>query len=162
MFGQIRVEFVFGIIIFALIMFFIVTQTNTLFSSLLTDSRTDAVKAKASNAIKILIEDRGDPPDWDTIAQSNPGNVKRVGLTYYYQPSNISQPYNLSRNKILNLSSNCSLLNNFDLKAYRLKVYNSTQQILFCGFDSLEPVTVMETRYIFVDGDFGRITLELW
>jgi len=154
MFGQIRIEFVFGIIIFALIIFFIITQTNTLFSSLLTDSRTDAVKAKASNAIKILVEDNGDPPNWETLPDAS---VKRIGLAY-------NQPYNISKNKVIRLSTlnNCTLLNNFDLKAYRLKVYNSTQQILFCGFDSLEPVTVMETRYIFVDGDFGNVTLELW
>ena len=164
MLGQIRVEFIFGIILFALIMFFIVTQTNTLFSSLLTDSRSDALKAKALNAIKILVEDKGNPENWDEIAQSNPANVKRVGLIY-------NQPYNLSKNKILNLSYNCSytadlyknLLWNFDLKAYRLKVYNSTNhQILFCGYDSLEPVTVMETRYVYIDGDYGRVTLEMW
>jgi len=159
MFGQIRVEFVFGMIIFALIIFFIITQTNTLFSSLLTDSRTDAVKAKASNAIKILVEDKGDPIDWN----STPSSTKRVGLA--------EQPYFLSKSKVITLNSNCTntpdiyknLLWNFNLKAYRLKVFNSTNhQILFCGYDSLEPVTVMETRYIFVDGDFGRITLELW
>jgi hypothetical protein len=160
MLGQIRVEFIFGIILFALIMFFIVTQTNTLFSSLLTDSRSDALKAKALNVIKILVEDRGYPTDWDTQL---PGNVKRVGLVY-------NQPYNLSKNKVLNLSQNCSntpdiyknLLWNFDLKAYRLKVYNSTNQTLFCGFDSLEPPVVMETRYVFIDNDFGKVTLELW
>ena len=160
MFGQIRVEFIFGIIIFALIMFFIVTQTNTLFSSLLSDSRADALKAKASNAIRILVEDKGYPENWDT----QPGSTKRVGLVY-------NQPYNLSKYKILNLSYNCSstadiyknLLWNFDLKAYRLKVYNSTHQIiLFCGFDSLEPVTVMETRYVFIDNEYGKVTLELW
>lgn len=158
MFGQIRVEFIFGIIIFALIMFFIVTQTNTLFSSLLSDSRADALKAKASNAIRILVEDEGDPKDWTAL------NVKRVGLAS-------GQPYNLSKSKVLALNSNCSttsdiyknLLWNFDLKAYRLKVYNSTyHQILFCGFDSLEPVTVMETRYVFIDNGYGKVTLELW
>jgi hypothetical protein len=158
MLGQIRIEFIFGIILFALIMFFIVTQTNTLFSSLLTDSKSDAVKAEALNAIKILVEDKGDPEAWD----SNPGSAKRVGLAY-------NQPYNISKNKVQVLNSNCTssdlyknLLWNFNLKAYRLKVFNSTHQILFCGFDSLESVTVMETRYIFIDKGFGRITLELW
>ena len=160
MFGQIRVEFVFGVLLFALIMFFIITQTNVLFSSLLTDSRTDAIKAKALSAIKILVEDKGDPTDWDT---QPPASVKRVGLSY-------NQPYNLSKNKVLTLNTNCTntvdlyknLLWNFDLKAYRLKIYNSTHEILFCGFDSLEPVIAIETRYVFIDGDFGKVTLEMW
>ena len=168
MFGQIRIEFIFGIVIFALVIFYIVTQTNTLFSSLLTDSRSDTIKAKALNSIKILVEDVGDPPNWETVA---PGNVKRVGLAYNqsYQPYPF-QPYNLSKSKILALESNCTntidlyknLLWNFELRGYRLKVYNSTHRILFCGFDSLEPPVAMETRYVFVDNGFGRVTLELW
>jgi len=163
MLGQIRIEFIFGIILFALIIFFIVTQINILFSSLVSDSRSDALKARAINTLRILVEDQGDPPTWDNIAQASPGSVKRVGLAYQ------SQPYNLSRSKVLNLSQNCStsdlyknLLWNFDLKAYRLKVYNSTNRILFCGFDSLEPPVVFETRYVFIDNDFGKVTLELW
>lgn len=158
MLGQIRVEFVVSIIIFALVIFFIVTQTNILFSSLLTDSKSDTLKAKASNVIKILIEDKGDPKDWN----NNPGSTKRVGLAD-------NQPYNLSYNKISNLSYNCSnsdvyknLLWNFGLKAYRLRVYNSTNQMLFCGFNSLEPPLVTETKYIYIENEIGNITLELW
>lgn len=163
MLGQIRVEFIIGMMIFALVMFFIVTQTNTLFSSLLSDSRADSLKAKAANSIKILVEDKGDPPIWDiNVSQGQLNAVKRVGLA--------DQPYSLNKNKVLNLSQNCTsatdlyktLLWNFDLKAYRLKIYNSTNRILFCGFDSLEPPVVVETRYIFIDTDFGNLTLELW
>ncbi len=158
MLGQIRVEFIFGIILFALIMFFIVTQTNTLFASLLTDSRSDLLKAKAIDAIKIFVEDKGDPTNWN----NTPSSTKRVGLA--------EQPYLLSKSKVLTLNFNCTytadiyknLLWNFDLKAYRLKVYNSTHQLLFCGYDSLEPVSVMETRYVYIDGGFGRVTLEMW
>ncbi|MEM5778604.1 MAG: hypothetical protein QXD43_02160 [Candidatus Aenigmatarchaeota archaeon] len=158
MLGQIRIEFVIGIVIFVLVIFFIVTQTNILFSSLLLDSRTDTLKAKASNAIKALVEDKGDPPNWN---ETDISNIKRIGLA--------EEPYKLSKSKILNLSYNCSnsdvyknLLWNFDLKAYRLKIYNSTHEILFCGFNSLEPPAVIEVRYVYIDNDFGKITLELW
>jgi len=161
MLGQIRIEFIFGMLIFSLIIFFIVTQTSTLFSSLLIDSESDALKAKATSVIRILVEDKGDPTNWDTIAQANPGNVKRVGLA--------DSPYNLSKTKVNNLSYNCSnsdavrnLIGNFELKAYRLRVFNSTQQILICGYQSLEPVTVTETRYVFIDNGYGRVILELW
>jgi len=162
MLGQIRIEFVFGLLVFALIIFFIVTQSNVLFSSLLTDSKIDTLKAKASNVIKILAEDKGEPLNWtDEIESGHPEKVKRVGLALY--------PYNISKNKVYNLSYNCSnsdpyknLLWNFELKDYRLKVYNSTSEILFCGFDTLEPAAVIETRYVYIEGDTGKITLELW
>lgn len=164
MIGQIRVEFIFGLIVFALIMFFIVTQTNVLFSSLITDSKSDSLKANAVNAIKMLVEDKGNPENWDIeTTNGHPENVKRVGLTY-------NQPYNLSKNKVLNLSKNCSgtpdyyknLLWNFNLNAYRLEIYNSTNQILLCGTNDTEPAAVIETRYVFIDNDFGNITLKLW
>lgn len=93
------------------------------------------------------------------IAQKIKANVTRVGLAVY-KPYN---PYNISQSKVSRLYSNCDFLDNFDLGAYRLKIYNSTRnQILFCGYDSLEPPTVMETRYVYIRGDFGKVTLELW
>lgn len=161
MFGQIRIEFIFGVILFTVIIFFIVTQTNILFSSLLVDSKSDTLKAEASNVIQILVEDRGDPPNWDTIAQSNPNGINRVGLA--------NSPYNLSKSKVTALGLNCSgstpyknLLWNFKLKAYRIRVFNSTQQILFCGLNPSEPGTVTETRYVYIDKEYGKLVLELW
>ena len=47
MLGQIRAEFIFGLILFIMIIVFIVSQTNVLFSSLITDSKADRLKAKA-------------------------------------------------------------------------------------------------------------------
>lgn len=137
--GQIKIDFIFGMVVFSVIIIFIVTQTNTTFSSLLVDSKSDSLKAKASNAINLLVEDGGNPRNWDVaIAQGHPENVIRIGLA--------DIPYNLSRSKVMNLSYNCSnsgvygnLLRAFDFGAYRLRVFNSTQRILLCGFDSLSP-----------------------
>ena len=382
MFGQIKVEFIFGLIIFALVMFFIVTQTNTSFSSLMTDSKSDFLKAKATTIIKLLVEDEGDPPNWNKagipvdvileidISGSMDGEVAswgencrlpcntfgsgtcvphieggvqcclynncsdcnndgyradpgespcsindaksaanlfvdildindRIGVVafndtsrlnrsldsnknnvhtfinnihakipantsignaignatvlltsgpssadliqiiltdgkdypegkwqdplaaaqvavsdgiriytigigdksylneslmiqtadmsggqYFYSPESTQlgeiykavankikirriglsskQPYNLSKEKVTRLSQSCELLGDFDLSTYRLKVFNSTEQILFCGVNKPEPPAVIETRYVYIDNDFGNVTLELW
>lgn len=148
MLGQIRIEFIAGILIFSLILVFVVTQTNITFSSLLTDSRADILKAKSLNAITILVEDTGDPPNW------TPLNMRRLGLAY--------EPYSLSIDKINNLNSNCDLLDYFDLRNYRLRIYNSTNLVLFCGYDVLEPPIAFELKYVEVEGDYGNISLELW
>jgi hypothetical protein len=148
MLGQIRIEFIAGILIFAIIITFVVSQTNITFSNLLTDSKADVLKAKAFNAITILVEDVGEPSNW------NPSNVERVGLAY--------EPYSLSINKINTLSSNCGLLDNFALKSYRLKIYNSTDLILFCGIDITEPPAAFEVKYVEIEGDYGNVSLELW
>lgn len=146
-----RIEFVAGIIIFAIVIVFIAGQTNRTFTNLLTDSKSDISKAKNLNSITILIEDRGDPPNWESLA---PNNVMRVGLAV--------SPYNLSISKINRLSSNCDLLDNFYLGSYRLKIYDSTDLLLICGQDVLEPPLSVETKYVKIGNEFGNITLELW
>lgn len=146
-----RVEFIAGIIIFAIVIVFIATQTNRTFTNLLTDSKADISKAKNINSITILIEDRGDPPNWESLA---PNNINRVGLAV--------SPYNLSVSKINRINSECDLLDNFYLGSYRLKVYNSTDLVLFCGQDVLEPALSIETKYVRVGNSLGNITLELW
>jgi len=153
MFGQVRVEFIFGLMLFILLIIFIISQTNVLFTSLITDSKSDKLKAKAINSVKILVEDKGDPENWWNVQDSN---VKRVGLA--------EQPYNLSINKLNRLASpnNCTLLQNFDLGAYRLKISNSTQQLLMCGFNSLEPATATEVKEVYINGNLGTVSLELW
>lgn len=148
MLGQIRIEFIAGILIFSIIIVFIVSQTNVTFSSLLSDSMADILKAKAVNSISILVEDTGEPSNW------NPSNVERVGLAY--------EPYRLSNNKIINLASDCSLLDNFVLRSYRLKIYNSTDLLLFCGTDILDSPAAYEIKYVDIEGDYGNVTLELW
>jgi hypothetical protein len=154
MIGQMRIEFIVGILIFAIIIVFIVSQTNTTFTNLLIDSKTDISKAKNLNSITILTEDVGDPSDWETIAQTNPEDVKRVGLAI--------SPYNLSVSKIDSLNSNCGLLDNFNLGSYRLKIYNSTHQLLFCGYETLEPPLSVEIKYVRIGIDYGNVSLELW
>ena len=150
MIGQTRIEFIVGILIFSVILIFIVSQTNITFSNLLTDSRTDLLKAKAVNVITILSEDRGDPSNWDL----NPENVKRVGLA--------QEPYILSASKINELNSNCSLIENFDLGSFRIKVYNSTHRMLLCGYDILNPPQTIEVRYVKIGNEYGNISVEMW
>jgi hypothetical protein len=164
MLGQIRMEFIFGIVIFSVIIFYVVTQTNSLFSSLISDSKSDALKTRASEAIKIIVEDSGDPPNWETLPV---GSVKRVGLAY---KAALTQPYNLSKSKVVALNTNCTgtanidnnMLWNFELRNYRLTVFNSTQRILLCGFISTGHALITETRYVFIDNGYGRVVLELW
>ncbi len=148
MLGQIRIEFIAGILIFSIIITFIVNQTNITFSGLLTDSNADILKSKALNSITILVEDSGEPLNW------NPSNVERVGLAY--------EPHSLSISKIDMLNSNCNILDNFLLKSYRLKIYNSTNLLLFCGNENLNPATAIEVKYVEIEGDYGNVSLELW
>lgn len=68
----------------------------------------------------------------------------------------------LSSSKIDSLSKTCDLMLNFGIDNYRLKIYNSTNLLLYCGTDSLKPAQVVVSKYIMVENSLGNITLELW
>jgi len=72
------------------------------------------------------------------------------------------QPYNVSQQKIDELNQDCDRLNAFDIKTYRLKIYNSTDLLLFCGFDSLKPPVVSVSKIVLIENNLGNITLDLW
>ncbi len=56
MLGQTRIEFIFGILVFMLLIFFIVNQINNVFSNNISNYEIDDLKAKAVNVIKFLVE----------------------------------------------------------------------------------------------------------
>ena len=136
MHGQSRIEFIFGVVIFAVIIIYIVNQINTVFSKMINDYGTDTLKAEAVNVIKILVENES-------------------GII-------TNQPYNFSKQKVYNLNQSCDNLNVFNLGNYRLKIYNSTNLLLFCGTDTLRPPKVFVIKYVSVENDYGNITLEMW
>jgi hypothetical protein len=154
MLGQTRLEFIFGVIIFALIILYIVSQINNTFSTVINDYNVNNIKAEANDITEILILDKGNPENWDILVEQGPTVVKTVGLA---NEQNV-----LSSSKIYELNKNCSLMSNFGIDNYRLKIYNSTNLLLFCGTNSLKPAQVVVSKYVMVENDLGNITLELW
>jgi hypothetical protein len=80
--------------------------------------------------------------------------IKTVGLA--------NQPGVLSADKIATLNSNCDLLLNFGLNTYRLRIYNSTDLLLYCGTESLSPAKITVSKYVKIGNSLGNITLETW
>ena len=150
MLGQTKFEFIFTVVIFAMIIFFIVSQINILFTAIVTDSKTDITKTISMGVINLLLEDEGEPPNWE----SSPGNAEWVGLA--------TEPYVLSKQKINEVQNDCSLLDDYNLGEYNLVIYNTTHRILSCGYEMLDiPVSII-IRYVFVDNDIGNVTLKVW
>lgn len=132
--AQVRVEFIFGVVFFSILIYFLASQITTLSVSVEQDSIRDSLKGKAITTLTLLSE----------------------GIL-------ADEPYKLNRDKINMLSrDNCGLLDNYDLGQYRLTINDYASQILFCGSKSLGPPVVSITRTVFVDGNYGNITLEMY
>jgi len=151
MLGQIRVEFIFGVAVFAILIFFITAQTNIFYSSVFTDSKTDALRARAIGIMRSLTETPGDPKDWQFLFDVN--ITKRVGLA--------ESSLKLEPSKLNVLDRNCHLFDIYDV-TYRIRAYNSTHRLLSCGLNRPQPPTVIITRYVLIGNDMGNITLELY
>ena len=55
--GQVRIEFVFGLVVYTVIVLFIASQVKSNFTSITSDSYLDTTKAKALNIINHFIYD---------------------------------------------------------------------------------------------------------
>lgn len=146
--GQIKLEFIFAVVMFAMIIFWVVSQINTSYASVGSDSRNDMLRAKAYTLIAYLAEGSGDA-GWESSQEP-----KSVGLAYE------NQPYNLSSYKISKL--NCSLLNNYSLGAFRITIQDDDETLLSCGPIGVSLMTISITRNVYIEGEYGNITAEVW
>lgn len=131
--GQTRIEFIFGIVVFSVLVFYVVNQINASFSNQISDYDSYTANTKAMNAVKYLAESE--------LA---------------------SKPYNLSTAKINSLRTSCDPVDSLNLGTYYLRVYNSTGLEVTCGSGSLKAPKSSVTKYVFVRNAIGNITLEIW
>ena len=147
--GQIKIEYIFGIVFFAIIIFYLAVQIGNAVTGVASDSALNNMKVRTNSILKILIEDQGEPSNWEDDA----ANAKRIGLA--------TSPYNLSKSKIAKLNETCGLMEKFNLSSYKLTIFNSTDQLLACGY-SPPLVSIPIIKPVFIEGSYGNITLEVW
>lgn len=148
--GQIKLDFIFALVFFVAIVFYIEIHVNNVLTSALTDSRLDTLKSEADLIMDVLIYSEGLPANWETLTEDK---VIQVGL------ANVS--YNLSSAKISALNSNCNLMNKFGNINYRLTVFSGNSIFLSCGYGGPR-VTSKAERAVAINGNYGKIILEMW
>ncbi len=148
--GQVKLEFIFGVVMFAIVIFWVISQINTVYAGVGTDSRNDVLRAKGYNIMSYLAEGSGET-NWESST-----SPKLIGLAYD------NQPYNLSENKIDKLNSNCSLLDDYNFGAYRITIQDDSDELLFCGSQSISQLRIMITRSVWIEDRYGNMTVEVW
>ncbi len=147
--AQVKLEFIFSIVFFGLVLVFLVTQIANNNGIIITDSRADVLKAKTLAIIDLLSDSPGNPPDWE-----NGGAIKRVGLA--------SAPGKLSLTKINALKINCDLFEkSFGTFNYNMRISDETGDLLFCGYSNIT-ISINIKRPFMVEGRRGEISLDLW
>ncbi|HLC51221.1 MAG TPA: hypothetical protein VJH90_02500 [archaeon] len=153
MLGQIRIDFILGVVFFSIVIFFIASQINFIWSNIETTSRLDTTRLTALSLVTYLVNDHGSPEDWENLPPDEAYKIKRVGFA--------ASNYRLSPNKIDRLNQTCGLLDNKTLGGFRIVVYNETNKMLQCGFVG-EQLGSKIVRNVLIGSLYGNITVEAW
>jgi Flp pilus assembly pilin Flp len=149
--GYTKIEFLFAVFIFSLMLIYSGAYIGTSLTSIFSDIKSELAKTKAEVLIDILVNEPGIPSNWEL----NPLGARRIGLAI--------QPYNLSIQKIKALQSNCEIFSKkFDVLGYRLLILNLTDNsiILRCG--NVGHLKSYAERSVVIGKDRGRVMLEIW
>ncbi|MCD6477088.1 MAG: hypothetical protein J7K26_02920 [Candidatus Aenigmarchaeota archaeon] len=136
--AMIKVEFIFGIIVFIIIIIYSMSQINSMFIISSSDSKIDVNKLRANTILNLISEDDS------------------IGLIV--EPYRFYNPTDLKNN-------GCPNLEKYNLGQYRLTLYQSGQDepIIKCGSNNTLPASIFEVKYIsFDDNTYGRMVLEMW
>lgn len=142
--GQIRVEFIFSVVLFGGLFILIAMFMNSAFTMFTNDAKIDIIKTRTYTTAVILMEDK----------------EKGLAVTPYILNETKIAAFNSTRDS----EGRCTSLLFLNLSGYRLKIWNATTMLLDCGYFGI-PVTYMEKSIgIITDGRYsaGNMTLELW
>ena len=143
--GVIKVEFILGVVIFAVLIFYVASQINTAFVGINIDTKLDMLKSQSVSVLTILATD-------EDIGLANTTNVLSLERIEEWDTNRDS-------------NGNCIDLNSFNLGGYRLNIYkeDEPEKILFCGYIGLSTLKTSVIRNVkFDDGKIGNMTMEMW
>lgn len=148
--GQIKIDFIFALIFFTVMIFYIGIQVNNAMVSSMADSKFDTVKSETDSILNILASTQGSPANWESLQESQ---IDRIGLA--------TIPYNISLSKLNALKSNCNLMGKFGSINYRFSITSAGAILLSCGFGGPR-ITSRSELSVLVNGKYGKAVLEMW
>lgn len=140
--GQVKVEFVLAVVAFAVVAFAVATQLNSSFNIVAGDNRADMLHARALGLVNLMVEDTR----W--LSDGRPYSINTANLT----------AIDSRRDQF----EQCLDLTPLRLGGYRMTVANSTHTLLRCGAVTAGSGAVSVSRAVWIERDWGTITVEMW
>lgn len=140
--GQVKLEFVLAVVAFAVVSFAIATQINNTFNIVASDSRIDTLRTRAAGLTELLVTDKSWMSD---------GRQYSINRTRLSEIDASRDTYN-----------QCTAFSSLNLGGYIITVSNSTNTLLRCGAASAGGGAVSTSRVVWIENDYGLITVEMW
>jgi hypothetical protein len=171
--GQINVEYIVTMTLFITMALYFATQVMQRTPIYLRASRTEYLQSEAYQISELLINNMGEPANWETIWQSAPSSVMRLGL------SSGNKTNLLSVSKVQMLGTACGAAPDYyNNVRQRLGVESNDYQISLFVKDIASGVTLLDcmpTQIVsrqgvvtfkrlvaLSSGDYGELTIQAW
>jgi hypothetical protein len=164
------VEYLIAFVIFVAFVGFFSFQTLKFVSEYLNQIRSERIRAEAYQISEILVNDIGDPSDWNNyIGTPNEYTIKRVGLS----DQNFNKTNVLLQDKINKFNSKCSndysaikkwLASDYDFSIILIRK-SSPEAVLINCHPTVTAVRTINTtvrRIVSFDSGYGELIIQMW
>jgi hypothetical protein len=157
------VEYLTSMIIFIGFVTFISIQVSSFIPNYLNEVRKEKMRSEAFQLSELLINDPGEPINWENI---NFDNVKRLGLS----DETKNKTNFLSESKIVAFNLNCSnyekikekLGTDYDFSVYLFDSKGQTKIKCLPNTIAFRGINITISRMVAFGNDFGELVLEVW
>lgn len=163
--AQLSIEYFVSLVLFVMFVAYLIFQLMTFTPQYLNEIKTESLRSEAYQISELLINDPGEPANWQTAADSS---IRRIGLL----DDSRNKTNLLSQNKVDALRSKCSNYDNVKKwidteNQFSLLIVDKTGivQTVDCGPTvvtmRITNVTIRRT-VAFNSGGYGELILNLW
>jgi len=171
--GQINIEYIVSMTLFITIAIYFALQVMQRTPAYIRASRTEYLQSEAYQISELIINNAGEPSNWETVWQSSPQSVFRLGLSS-------GQKVNLlSTAKIQMIGTACSSAPNYygnvqsrlgiDPQDYQISIFIkdavSGATLLDCmptSITSRQSVVTFKRTVALDSGNYGELTIQAW
>jgi hypothetical protein len=165
----ISIEYFASLLIFIIFSIYIFTQAQQFRPQYVQEVRNQILQIEAYQVSELLINDPGEPVNWNAVIFSDPSRVKRIGLNdHTVNKTNVISPAKIAAVNTLCNTGGYSLLKqkldvDFQFSLYLLNKRSS--ELLFSCLPAAvipRPVTVNFTRIVAFGSEYGELILQIW
>ncbi len=163
--AQISIEYIISVIVFILFATYIFFRVIVYPAAYLNEINTQRLKSEAYQISELLVNDPGEPLDWNTDTAS----AKRVGLLDHAQ----NKTNFLSMDKIAEFNNTCKThydeIKRLISTDYQFSIFLNSSgtpptRLINCSFPGsvVKPVKFEVSRIVAFDSTYGELIVELW
>lgn len=165
--AQINLEYIVSLTLFITLSVYIAFQLAQRTPSYINALHMEYIQSEAYQLSELLINDGGEPSNWEKIWDSMPSGVKRLGLSTG-ERANL-----LSTNKINKLDDICTnyedVVNRLGITDYQISMFIKDSKsgviLLDCSPQQIIPkqdIASIRRIVAFDSGSYGEFTIQVW